>query len=147
MEHPVNPVNDPGPMRRATNGFGLTSMICGLLNLALVLITAISVMNFVSEVNTANGVTYEDYEVLGEEETRRMFSEYGESQGPVAVMVAGLAFCLSIPVMLIGSVFGVIGLLQSNAPKMSSILGLVLNLPLLLAFGCLMLLPFMLSTI
>ncbi|MAW42209.1 MAG: hypothetical protein CMJ30_07350 [Phycisphaerae bacterium] len=122
-------------------------MICGLLNLALVLITVISVMNFVSEVNMANGITYEDYEVLGEEEKRRMLSEYGESQGLVAVMVSGLAFCLSIPVMLIGSVFGVIGLLQSNAPKMSSILGLVLNLPLLLAFGCLMLLPFMLPTI
>ena len=147
MEQPASPVHDLGPMRRNTNGFGLTSMICGLLNLALVLITVISVMNFVSEVNMANGITYEDYEVLGEEEKRRMLSEYGESQGLVAVMVSGLAFCLSIPVMLIGSVFGVIGLLQSNAPKMSSILGLVLTLPLLLAFGCLMLLPFMLPTI
>ena len=114
-------------------------MLLGLLNIALILIMLVFAMKMVSDVNAANGITFADYEVLGDEEVGQMFSEYGESE-PVAAMAAGLAGCLSVPVMLIGSILGCIGLMQSNAPKMGSILGLIFNLPLLLFCGCSMLL-------
>ena len=60
----------------------------------------------------------------------------GTDRHPAKPAAAGLAGCLSVPVMLIGSILGFIGLMQSNAPKMGSILGLILNLPLLLICGC-----------
>ena len=111
-------------------------MLLGFFNIALILIALVSFFGMVSAVNSANGVTIQDYEVLGEEEIERMFSEDAETAAPVAAMVAGLSGCLSVPVMLVGSILGFIGLMQSNAPKMGSILGLILNLPLLLLCGC-----------
>ena len=136
MDPLENPVYTSEPVRKMTNGFGLTSMLLGFLNVALILIALVSFFGMVSAVNSANGVTIQDYEVLGEEEIERMFSEDAETAAPVAAMAAGLAGCLSVPVMLIGSILGFIGLMQSNAPKMGSILGLILNLPLLLICGC-----------
>ena len=136
MESLENPVYGSEPPRRTTNGFGLTSMLLGFFNIALLLIALVSFIGMTSAVNSANGVTFQDYEVLGEEEIEAMFSEDAEAEAPVASMAAGLAGCLSVPVMLIGSILGFIGLMQSNAPKMGSILGLVLNLPLLLICGC-----------
>ena len=136
MEPLENPVYDSEPSRKMTNGFGLTSMLLGFCNVALILTAVVSFFGMVSAVNSANGVTIQDYEVLGEEEIERMFSEDAETAAPVAAMAAGLAGCLSVPVMLIGSILGFIGLMQSNAPKMGSILGLILNLPLLLICGC-----------
>ena len=139
MEPSDNPVYATEPARRLTNGFGLTSMLLGLLNIALILITLVFAMKMVSDVNAENGITFADYKVLGDEEVGQMFSEYGESE-PLAAMAAGLAGCLSVPVMLIGSILGCIGLMQSNAPKMGSILGLIFNVPLLLFCGCSMVL-------
>ena len=136
MDPLENPVYASEPVRKLTNGFGLTSMLLGFFNVALILIALVSFFGMVSAVNSANGVTIQDYEVLGEEEIERMFSEDAETAAPVAAMAAGLAGCLSVPVMLIGSILGFIGLMQSNAPKMGSILGLILNLPLLLICGC-----------
>lgn len=136
MEPLDNPVYASEPVRKMTNGFGLTSMLLGFFNIALILIALVSFFGMVSAVNSANGVTIQDYEVLGEEEIERMFSEDAETAAPVAAMVAGLSGCLSVPVMLVGSILGFIGLMQSNAPKMGSILGLILNLPLLLLCGC-----------
>ena len=144
MEPLENPVYASEPVRKMTNGFGLTSMLLGFLNMALILIALVSFFGMVSAVNSANGVTIQDYEVLGEEEIERMFSEDAETVAPVAAMAAGLAGCLSVPVMLIGSILGFIGLMQSNAPKMGSILGLILNLPLLLICGCGMVMGLML---
>ena len=136
MQPLENPVYAYEPARKMTNGYGLTSMLLGFFNVALILIALVSLIGMMSAVNSANGVTFQDYEVLGEEEIEQMFSEDAEAVAPVAAMAAGLAGCLSIPVMLIGSILGFIGLMQSNAPKMGSILGLILNLPLLLLCGC-----------
>jgi len=136
MEPLENPVYASEPPLRITNGYGLTSMLLGFFNIALILIALVSFIATVTSVNSANGVTIQDYEVLGEEEIERMFSEDAETAAPVAAMVAGLSGCLSVPVMLVGSILGFIGLMQSNAPKMGSILGLILNLPLLLLCGC-----------
>ena len=144
MEILETPVYGSEPPRRMTNGFGLTSMLLGLFNIALILIALVSLFGMLSAVNSANGVTFQDYESLGEEEIERMLSEDAETEAPVASMVTGFAGCLSVPVMLIGSILGFIGLMQSNAPKIGSILGLILNLPLLLICGCVMLMGLML---
>ena len=135
MDPSENPVYATEPARRLSNGYGLCSILLGLVNIALILITVVFAIKMVSDVNAANGITFADYEVLGDEEIDRMFSEYWETD-PVSALVAGFAGCLSVPVMLVGSVLGCIGLMQSNAPKLGSILGLILNLPLLLFCGC-----------
>ena len=126
MDPSENPVYATEPARRLSNGYGLCSILLGLVNIALILITVVFAIKMVSDVNAANGITFADYEVLGDEEIDRMFSEYWETD-PVSALVAGLAGCLSVPVMLVGSVLGCIGLMQSNAPKLGSILGLILN--------------------
>lgn len=137
MDPLENPVYASEPPRRITNGYGLTSMLLGFVNIALILIALVSFIATVTSVNSANGVTFQDYEVLGEEEKRQMFSGNTlEAEAPVASILTFLTGCLSVPVMLIGSILGFIGLMQSNAPKMGSILGLILNLPLLLICGC-----------
>ena len=144
MEPLENPVYISEPPRRITNAYGLTSMLLGFFNIALILIAVVSFIGIMSAVNSANGITFQDYEVLGEGEFERMLSEDAETEAPVASMVTGFAGCLSVPVMLIGSILGFIGLMQSNAPKIGSILGLILNLPLLLICGCGMLMGLML---
>ena len=96
MEPSDNPVYATEPARRLTNGFGLTSMLLGLLNIALILIMLVFAMKMVSDVNAANGITFADYEVLGDEEVGQMFSEYGESE-PVAAMAVVLPVVCPCP--------------------------------------------------
>ena len=146
MEPLEAPVYVSEPPRRITNGYGLTSMLLGFFNIALVLIALVSFIATVTSVNSANGVTFQDYEVLGEEKIDQMFSGNAlQAEAPVASILTFLAGCLPVPVMLIGSVMGFIGLMQSNAPKLASILGLILNFPLLLICGCGILMGFMLT--
>ena len=145
MDPLENPVYASEPAQKVTNGYGLTSMLLGFFNVALILIALVSFIATVTSVNSANGITFQDYEVLGEEEKEQMFSSNTlQAEAPVASILTFLAGCLSVPVMLIGSVLGFIGLMQSNAPKMGSILGLILNLPMLLICGCGILMGFML---
>ena len=131
MEPLENPVYASEPVQKMTNGFGLTSMLLGFFNVALILTALVSFYGMVSAVNSANGVTIQDYEVLGEEEIERMFGEDAETAAPVAAMAAGLAGCLSV-----GHAHWIhLGIHWVDAiqrPKMGSILGLILNLPLLL---------------
>ena len=146
MEPLEAPVYVSEPPRRITNGYGLTSMLLGFFNIALILIALVSFIATVTSVNSANGVTFQDYEVLGEEKIDQMFSGNAlQAEAPVASILTFLAGCLPVPVMLIGSVMGFIGLMQSNAPKLASILGLILNFPLLLICGCGILMGFMLT--
>ncbi len=146
MEPLEAPVYVSEPPRRITNGYGLTSMLLGFFNIALILIALVSFIATVTSVHSANGVTFQDYEVLGEEEIDQMFSGNAlQAEAPVASILTFLAGCLSVPIMLIGSVLGFIGLMQSNAPKLASILGLILNFPLLLICGCGILMGFMLT--
>ena len=140
MESPLNPAYTAEPVRRTTNGFGLTSMLLGMFNIALILVAVIGMYSFFGGLNEANGITFEDYEAFDSAAIQEMASEYGDQTQPFSFVISMLSFCLTIPASLLGMIFGLIGLLQKNAPKMSSILGLVLNMPLLLLCGLVLLL-------
>ena len=140
MESPLNPAYTSEPVRRTTNGFGLTSMLLGLFNIALILVAVIGMYSFFGGLNEANGITFQDYEAFDSAAIQEMASEYGDQAQPFSFIISMLASCLTIPVSLLGVILGFIGLLQQGAPKMGSILGLVLNMPLLLLCGLGMLL-------
>ena len=63
-------------------------MLLGFFNVALILIALVSFIGMMSAVNSANGVTFQDYEVLGEEEIEQMFSEDAEAVAAAAELAA-----------------------------------------------------------
>ena len=140
MEPLENPVYASETAPRTSNGFGLTSMILGFVNVFLVLMVTVSFFLMADAMHSANGVTFADYEYLGDAEIQRMYEEDAEALAPTEFYSFSCSLVLSIFVMLLGTIFGFIGLMQSNAPKMASILGLILSLPMLLCCGgCLLL--------
>ena len=115
-------------------------MILGFVNIFLILIVTVSFFLMTDAMLSASGITFADLEYLGDAEIQRMYEEDAEVLATTEFYSFGCSAGLSILVMLVGSIFGFIGLMQSNAPKMGSILGLVLSLPLLLCCGGCMLL-------
>ena len=72
-------------------------MLLGFFNVALILIALVSFFGMVSAVNSANGVTIQDYEVLGEEEIERMFSEDAETAAAVSASSLNIRSISSSP--------------------------------------------------
>ena len=140
MEPLENPVYASETAPRTSNGFGLTSMILGFVNIFLILIVTVSFFLMTDAMLSASGITFADLEYLGDAEVQRMYEEDAEVLAPTEFFSLSCSAVLSIFVMLLGTIFGFIGLMQSNAPKMASILGLILSLPMLLCCGGCMLL-------